>query len=144
MLHNVGHWTKMQMKATARHFYSPTMRKIRKAATAEHRQVRRAAAPLCRWWGHGAAPSSGKSAAVARGHTWLCRDLLLGLHSQWLPARQPLPNLPPLYQYSVIFQAQHRHNLRRFPISNRAGTCNHQESLLAPCIPSWKDTQAGC
>ena len=93
---------KMQMKATARHSYSPTMRKIRKAATAEHRQVRGAAAPLCRWWGHGAAPSLGKSPAVARGHTWLCRDLLLGLHSQWLPARQPLPNLPaslPIFSY---------------------------------------------
>ena len=37
---------KMQMKATARHSYSPTMRKIRKAATAEHRQVRGAAAPV--------------------------------------------------------------------------------------------------
>ena len=93
---------KMQMKATARYPYSPTVRKIRKAANAEHRQVRGAAAPLCRWWGHGVAPSSGTARRCHRSHAWLCRDLLLGLHSQWLPARQPLPNFPaslPIFSY---------------------------------------------
>lgn len=85
---------KMHMKATARHSDSPTMRTIRKAADAEHRELPGAAAPLCRWWGHGAAPGSGTARRWRRGHAWLCRDLLLGLHSQWLPARQRLPNLP--------------------------------------------------
>lgn len=134
---------KMQMKATARHPYSPTVRKIRKAANAEHRQVRGAAAPLCRWWGHGVAPSSGKpggGTGVTRGCAVTCSWVFTV--SGFLPG-SPSPTSLPLYQYSVIFQAQHRHNLRSFPVSSRAGTCNHQESLRAPCIPSWKDIQEG-
>lgn len=85
---------KMHMKATARHSYSPTMQTVRKAANAEHRELPGAAVPLCRWWGHGAAPGPGTAWRWHRGHVWLCHDLLLGLHSQWLPAQQLLPNLP--------------------------------------------------
>lgn len=129
---------KMHMKASARHSYSPTMRTIRKAANAEHREFPCVAGGDT--WRPPAREQPGGGAGVTRGCAVTCSWVFTV--SGFLPG-SPSPTSPPLQQYSVIFQAQHGHNPGSSPVPSRAGGCRHQESLLAPCIPSWKDIQEG-